>query len=309
MAFQQQQQQQYGQQQPMQQQQPQSQSYDPWGTSSGGAGPAEFVFTVEKCEPGSSQQDPMKQTMNWSGRTHTGSAARKSWGIGKDWIFDWNQMPPRYADPKNATRQVNENSTFGVLLRCITTGQPFDLTAARSVLQQRPGGPLSPGVWQGTVWHMCRVVLDFGQGPREVPWPIAFLGVVGGQIQQPTWRDPSAAMGSAGNGAGAGAGFGANPPAPNGQQQAPAPAQQQYPTQQQYLPQQQQQYAQPPQQFANTQQQYAQPQQQPMQQYPPQQQQAAPGQYQHMPPGGYGAGVHPGFQGGGPAAGQGFPGQ
>lgn len=288
-------------------QQPQAQgaANDPWNPTSGGGGCSEFVFIVKECKPDSNRQDPTKQNITWSGVDHEGKQRIKSWGIGKDWSFNWSAMPPKYEDPKNPGRGVNENTTMGILLRCIRDGVPYDLRAAGEHLRARPGGPLSPAAWTGSRWHFCKVAIDFGQGgPREVLWPIAFLGFEGSPLPAVNWRTADHSSG----------GFQAQVPAPNGQQQF-----QQQPAQQfQQQPQQPQQFQQQPQQFQQqpAAQQY--PPQNMMQQPPaqnmmqqPQYQQPQPqsGPYAHMPPGGYGTGVHPGFQGGGPAAGPGFPGQ
>jgi len=303
-------QQQYPQPQQMQQQAPAAAGNDPWNPTSGGGGCSEFVMTVKECKPDSNKQDPTKQNITWSGVDHEGKQRIKSWGIGKDWSFDWASMPPRYVDPKNPGRGINENTTMGILLRCIRDGAPYDLRDAAAALKSKPGGPLSPAVWAGSRWHFCKVNIDFGQGPREVLWPIAFLGYDGTPLPPVNWRTADHTSG----------GFGAQVPAPNGQMAAPV--QQQPMGQPQYQQPQQQanmmqqpQYQQPqqPQQGfgAAVPAQYQQPQQQqPMYQQPQQQQPQQGGQYENMPPQGYGMGAHPGYQpqGGGPAAGPGFPG-
>ena len=251
---------------PQQQQVPQGQQgqaggFNPWKPGQNGGGLDEYILTVEECKPGSSKQDPTKQNLEWAGKNHEGKPANKAWSIGKEWRFDWNQQPPRYVDDKNPQRQVNENTTMGVLLRCIVEGVPYDLRNAAQALQSRPGGPLSPAAWQGSRWHMCKVEMDFGQGPRAVIWPIAFLGFSNEPMPQVQWRTPNHSSGQAG--------LHANPPAPNGQMQMqPGPAQgqmfpgqgappmgmqpagqylqqqghPQYPPQQQPVPQQQQAY-------------------------------------------------------------------
>lgn len=216
---------------PQQQQAPQGQpqaagGFNPWKPGQGGGGLDEYILTVEECKPGSSKQDPTKQNLEWAGKNHEGKPANKAWSIGKEWRFDWNQQPPRYVDDKNPQRQVNENTTMGVLLRCIVEGVPYDLRNAAQALQSRPGGPLSPAAWQGSRWHMCKVEMDFGQGPRAVIWPIAFLGFSNEPMPQVQWRTPNHSSGQAG--------LHANPPAPNGQMQ-PGPG---HPGQQGYPPQQ-----------------------------------------------------------------------
>lgn len=182
--------------------------FNPWKPGQGGGGLDEFIFTVEECKPGSSKQDPTKQNLEWTGKNHEGKPANKSWSIGKEWRFCWNQQPPRYVDDKNPQRQVNENTTMGVLLRCILEGAPYDLRNAQQALQSRPGGPLSPAAWQGSRWHMCKVEMDFGQGPRAVIWPIAFLGFSNEPMPQVNWRTQNHSS----------PGLHAQAPAPGGQQ-------------------------------------------------------------------------------------------
>lgn len=295
----------------------QAPSNDPWSPSVGGGGLSEFIGTVKNCKPDSNKQQPDKQNLTWEMHTHEGKPQNKSWGIGKDWQFNWAGQPPAYVDPKNPSRTVNENATLGVLLRCIRDGAPFDLREAGPILRSRPGGPLSPVAWVGTRWHFCKVVLDFGQGPREVLFPIAFLGIDGTPLPNVQWRTQdhsSPGMQQGGMQAPMGqiqgqpqqqvqqgqANFQQGPANyVNGQNQNfQAQAPQQQPNQQFQQPMQGQNFQQSP--------------QQQQQQYPPQQQQQQfqqPNQpYAAMPPGGYGQGAFPGH-GGGPAAGMGFPGQ
>lgn len=253
-------------------------SFDEWAPSSGGGGPAEFILTVEDVKPESNKQDPTKQNITWNGKDHTGQARGKSFSIGKDWRFDYGLA--KFVDMKGQARGVNENTTFGTLLRCMRDGQPFDLRAAAAAIGGK-GSPLSPMTWIGTRWHMARVGLDFGQGVREVMWPIAFLGMVGQPMPQVNWLTPEGAqsfMQSAGQA----------PPPPMGQQQFlqtqsyPQQAPQGYPQQAPPAPMPvqgyQQQAPQPMQQFAQQQFQQQVPQ---VQQMPPQGYQQAPGYQQH----------------------------
>ena len=252
-----------------------------WKTSQGGGGLEEYILTVTEARPENNQQAPDKCNMTWIGHDHEQKAAKKAWGIGKEWKFDWTAQPPRYADPSKPGRQVNENTTMGVLLRCIDEGVPFDLRSAQAVLHNRPGGPLSPAAWQGTRWHMCKVMMDFGQGERAVIFPVAFLGTVNDPMPQVQWRTNNHSHGLAASQ------LAQTGPAPNGGQQWGQPQQggqmQNHPPQggyQQAPPQQQQQYSQQPQgNYPPPQQQYQQPAanmsappQYPPQQYPPQQQ-------------------------------------
>lgn len=284
--YSQQPQQQAYQQQPQQQQPPaQGGGVDLWAPTSGGGGPSEFIGIVQSCKPDSNRQDPTKQNLTWVMVDQENKPKNKAWSIGKEWNFDYNQAPPRYVDPKNPNRGVNENTTMGMLLRCIKEGVPIDLRAAAPVLCSRPGGPLSPVSWMGTRWHFAKVVLDFGQGPREVPFPIAFLGLDGTPLPAVQWVSQD---------------HGAMP----GMQQAPM-GQLQQPQVQPQVQQPVQQYQQPMQQQQAYPQQPMQPQQMPAQQY--QQPQAQQYQQPMQQP------VQQGYQqqgfGGGPAAAPQFPGQ
>ena len=279
--------------------------FNPWKPAAGGGGLDEYIFTVKECKPDSNKQDPTKQNLTWTGLNHEQKPATKAWSIGKDWRFDWSSQPPRYVDDRNPQRPVNENTMMGVLLRCITEGVPMDLRNAAQALQTRPGGPLSPAAWVGSRWHMCKTQMDFGQGMREVIFPVAFLGFDNEPMPQVNWRTPNHSSGNGG-------GFNAQPPAPNGQMQGGGQMQGQgYPQQHQRQgtpP--QQQYQQPP--AGNMMQQpgYGQqgmPQQQ--QQYPPQQgqqypPQGQPGGYPQQQPGQYNQQQQQGY----PQQGQGQPG-
>lgn len=302
------------------------QGFNPWTPGKGGSGLDEFIFSIKECKPDSNKQDPTKQNMTWIGEDHEQKPCTKSWGIGKDWSFDWSGQPPRYADPKNPQRQVNENTTMGVLLRCIVEGQPFDLRAAQQVLMSRPGGPLSPAAWVGTRWHFCKVNLDFGQGPREVMFPVAFLGLASDPMPQVQWKTPNHSR--------AAGGFHAQAPAPNGQQNYGQPQQGQ-PGQPGYPQQGQPQYGnqmqqnpmgnqQPAGQYLQQQGQFGQPGQPgPGQQFPGAAQQGYPGQQPGgmAQPGGYPQGQQqsqpaygnmnaaPNYQQQGPPPGYGQPGQ
>lgn len=256
---------------------------DDWTPTQGGGGPQEYIMTVTDCKPDSNQQDPTKHQITWVGKDHTGQDRRKSFSIGKDWRFDY--ASGKYVDVKGQPRGVNENTTLGVLLKCMKEGQPFDMRAAAAQLVGR-GSPLSPMTWIGTRWHFARVEIDFGTGPRAVAWPIAFLGFSNQPMPPVNWQTPEAAQSYM-------ASTGATAPIPPGQvphqQQPQQYAPQQYP--QQAAPQYQQQGYPPQQQMAP-----------PPQQYPPQQapqQQMAPHGYPQQYP----------ANGGGPAAGQPFPGQ